>query len=181
MISPRRTTLRFTSTIATITIACALVGCGSTPDTDISPITTSTVAPPTTPTKIAGCLPMLKIAEPDLAKFADELRLPSEVNLFDVDFGIAADGQGSGVVLVHLCVPASTNPDGLRPVATTVAHALKKSELGARTKTLYVTDTGSAKVKYRSYLVDRDFHAHPWDGTPSQEAELAMWEIYDVP
>ncbi|WP_159838954.1 hypothetical protein [Nocardia sp. CY41] len=124
---------------------------------------------------------MLKIKEPELAKFADELRLPPEVNLFDVNFGIAADKHGSAIVLVHLCVPASKNPDGLRPIATTVAHALKKSELGARTGTLYVTNTGSAKVKYRAYLVDHDFQAHPWDGTPSPEAELARWEIYDVP
>ncbi|MEA3529174.1 hypothetical protein [Nocardia implantans] len=95
--------------------------------------------------------------------------------------GIAPDDRGRGIVLVHLCVPASTNPDTLRPIATTVAHALKKSELGARTGILYVTDTGSAKVKYRAYLVDHDFHAHPWDGSPSPEAELARWEIYDVP
>ncbi|MGW4089523.1 hypothetical protein [Nocardia sp. NPDC004750] len=144
-------------------------------------MTTSTVSSSTTTAKIASCFPTQKIEEPDLAKFAAELRLPPEVNLFDVNFGIAADERGRDIVFVHLCVPASTNPDGLRAVATTVAHALKKSELGARTGTLYIADTGAAKIKYRSYLADHDFQAHRWDGTPSPEAELAMWEIYDVP
>ncbi|MGK8500518.1 hypothetical protein [Nocardia asiatica] len=124
---------------------------------------------------------MQKIEEPELAKFAADVRLPPEVNLFDVNLGIAPDGRGKDIVFVHLCVPASTSPDGLRPVGTTVARALKQSELGARTGTLYIADTGAAKIKYRSYLVDHDFQAHPWDGTPSQEAEHALWEIYDVP
>ncbi|MFE7742881.1 hypothetical protein [Nocardia sp. NPDC057455] len=161
--------------------ASLLVGCGSTPDTEITPVTTSTAASSTSPAKISSCLPMQKIEEPDLADFADSLRLPPEVNLFDVNFGISTDKRGRDVVLVHLCVPASSNPDGLRPAATIVARALKRSELGIRTGTLYIADTGAAKMKYRSYLVDHDFPAHPWDGTPSQDAELAIWEIYDAP
>ncbi|MDE1668298.1 hypothetical protein ACW9HM_16020 [Nocardia gipuzkoensis] len=179
-----RTTWRYRRYAIAVSAAAAvftLGGCGSTPDIDLDPITTSVAAAPTTPAKISSCLPMQKIEEPDLAKFANSLELPPEANLFDVNFGISPDARGRDVVLVHLCVPASTNPDGLRTVATTVARALKQSELGARTGTLYIADTGAAKIKYRSYLVDRDFTTHPWDGTPSQEAELAIWEIYDAP
>lgn len=177
----RGTTRRYTWCTAAISAIAALAGCGTTPGTDIGPVTTSTAASSTTTAKIASCLPMQKIEEPALAKFASDLRLPPEVDLFDVNFGMAPDERGRDIVLVHLCVPASTNPDGLRPVATTVARALKQSELGPRTGTLYIADTGAAKIKYRSYLVDHDFPAHPWDGTPSQDAEFAIWEIYDVP
>ncbi|WP_156959720.1 hypothetical protein [Nocardia sp. BMG51109] len=77
--------------------------------------------------------------------------------------------------LVSLRVPTAAGPDDLRPVATDIAHAWKGSRLGPETSELQVTNWGYSEAKYMDYLTDRDFHNHPWDGTPSREAELALW------
>lgn len=72
-------------------------------------------------------------------------------------------------------VPAATEPEDLRPVATEIARIWKADDIAQRTDELMVTNT--YPVQYNDYLVDADFRNHPWDGTPSREAELAIWHI----
>ncbi|MFG1796194.1 hypothetical protein [Nocardia sp. NPDC049149] len=73
-------------------------------------------------------------------------------------------------------MPAPTLPDHLRPIATDVAHLLKKTEIGQRTAVLDVNNMGGlVAAKERVLITDENFEAHPWDGSPSREAEFAIW------
>ncbi|MGW1740536.1 hypothetical protein ACWCPQ_17190 [Nocardia sp. NPDC001965] len=71
--------------------------------------------------------------------------------------------------------PAAVRPDDLRPVATIIAQLWKASELGQRTDELRVVN--SYPVGYLEYLRDQEFRNHPWNGTPSPEAESAIWTV----
>ncbi|WP_280305080.1 hypothetical protein [Nocardia abscessus] len=81
------------------------------------------------------------------------------------------------VFLITLDVPTAATPDDLRPIATDIAHVWKESELGQRTAELDITNWGYAGAKYMEYLMDNDFRNHPWNGTPSREAELEIWTV----
>ena len=81
------------------------------------------------------------------------------------------------VFLITLDVPTAATPDDLRPIATDIAHVWKESELGQRTAELGITNWGYAGAKYMEYLMDNEFRNHPWNGTPSREAELAIWTV----
>jgi hypothetical protein len=107
-----------------------------------------------------------------------QLKLPAGTCVFTVSASDRHDQPGKLWVTVHLTVPVSTGPDALRPIATDIAHMLKKTEIGQRTSVVDVTDLGSTKpqYEYKTLLSDEDFQAHPWDGTPSREAEMTIWK-----
>ncbi|MEV6280230.1 hypothetical protein [Nocardia sp. NPDC051832] len=149
-----------------------LAGCDSaTPDTSGSRVTLGAALAASAPHP--DCLAPPPITNPDLADFAAALQLPAEAYTFAVRFGASAH-----ILHVDLCVPAAESIDDLRAPATSVAHALKKNSLGSQIDMLVVTDAGGVREKYKSYLVDRSFQTHSWDGTPAEEA---MWEIYSLP
>ena len=77
---------------------------------------------------------------------------------------------------LDLCVPGSTDADSLRPIATSIATALKTTPLGGRTFALYVADM-SASYADEAKLKDGDFASHAWNGRPSAAAELARWQV----
>lgn len=106
-----------------------------------------------------------------------KLRFPAGTCLFMVDTVDMRDKPGMISVTVDFDAAGSTSPDDLRPVATDVAHLLKNTEIGSRTAVVDITNQGAAKPKYRTLLTDESFQDHPWNGTSSKEAELAIWKI----
>ncbi|MEU7764242.1 hypothetical protein AB0B25_03855 [Nocardia sp. NPDC049190] len=106
-----------------------------------------------------------------------KLQFPAGTCFFAVDIVDAYDQPGKVVVYVDLTVPDSTGPDDLRPAATDVAHALKSTELGLRAAELSVTNWGANHPPYRAFLSDKKFQSHPWNGSPSRQSELALWEV----
>lgn len=93
---------------------------------------------------------------------------------------VTSHGQPEGWRAFYIGVdaPAAAHPDDLRPVATRIAQLWKHSELGQLTDELRVVN--SYPVPYLEYLRDQNFRNHPWDGTPSREAELAGWTVTSV-
>ncbi|MFC4377169.1 hypothetical protein ACFO5K_24085 [Nocardia halotolerans] len=63
----------------------------------------------------------------------------------------------------------------LLPAATDLAHNLKTDELGATTATLSITCV-CEHLPGRTALHDSNFQQHPWDGTPTPDAEYLIWE-----
>ncbi|WP_433680532.1 hypothetical protein [Nocardia sp. CA-119907] len=108
-----------------------------------------------------------------------KMQFPAGTCLFMVNTGYALDKPDTRHITVHLDVAASTSPDDLRPVATDIAHVLKKTEIGQHTSVVDINNWGTAKPKYRTLLTDEDFQEHPWNGVPSKEAEMAIWKIVD--
>ncbi|WP_157124289.1 hypothetical protein [Nocardia pseudovaccinii] len=108
-----------------------------------------------------------------------KIQFPAGTCLFMVNTGKALDKPDTLHVTVHLDVAASTRPDDLRPAATDIAHLLKKTEVGQRISVVDINNWGTAKPKYRTLLTDENFQEHPWNGTPSEEAEMAIWKIVD--
>ncbi|MFI6955534.1 hypothetical protein ACIBJI_18890 [Nocardia sp. NPDC050408] len=96
-----------------------------------------------------------------------------------VNTGNALEKPDTRHITVHLDVAASTSPDDLRPVATDIAHVLKKTEIGQHTSVVDINNWGTAKPKYRTLLTDENFQEHPWNGVPSKDAEMAIWKIVD--
>ncbi|MEU1547555.1 hypothetical protein [Nocardia sp. NPDC005745] len=155
-----------------------LAGCGS--GSSAYSEAEPTVATISTTSKPAKC-PAPSIVDPRVTK---ELKtaltttdLPGGACLRSVDAVEKPSRSDELVFLITLDVPTAATPDDLRPIATDIAHVWKESELGQRTSELDVTNWGFAGAKYMDYLIDEDFRNHPWDGTPSREAELAIWTV----
>ncbi len=107
------------------------------------------------------------------------MQFPVGTCLFMVNAGDTPDKPGKTYVTVHLDVAASTSPDDLRPVATDIAHLLKKTEIGLRTSVVDINNWGAAKPKYQTLLTDENFQEHPWNGASTKAAEMAIWKIVD--
>ncbi|WP_280445613.1 hypothetical protein [Nocardia brasiliensis] len=167
-------------TVAVLTIAAAavaLAGCGSnsTSETKNAP-TSAAVAPASATPAAAGCYKSSPISDPDLAAFAASLQLPPGVQVITGRVSTQSDKPGLVGVALDLCVPDSKTADALRPIATSIASALKPTDLGARTFALYVADM-SADYKNEAKLKDGDYKVHLWNGKPSPAADLARWEV----
>lgn len=148
-----------------------------------TPMTTVAVAPPPAtgaPTieaaKVAACYRPSPIADPELAAFAAGLSLPPGVQVITGRVSTQSTKPGQVGVALDLCVPGSTDADSLRPIATSIAAALKPTALGGRTFALYVADM-SAEFKDEAKLKDGDYALHLWNGKPSAAAENARWEV----
>ncbi|MEV6323523.1 hypothetical protein AB0M45_20350 [Nocardia sp. NPDC051787] len=131
----------------------------------------ATVAP-----AAGGCYPSQPIADPELAAFAAGLQLPPGVQVITGRVSTQSNHPGKVGVALDLCVPSSTDVDTLRPIATSIAAALKPTPLGQRTFALYVADM-SADYKDEAKLKDGDYSLHLWNGKPSPAAENGRWEV----
>ncbi|MFG3619366.1 hypothetical protein [Nocardia sp. NPDC047654] len=165
------------SLLAVVVGVAVLAACdrGSSVDSVAEPsgATTSTTAKP------ASC-PALS-ADPlvtkELKTALAATHLPEGACLNSVDVVGDPSRLDDMVFLITLDVPTAATPDDLRPIATDIAHVWKQSELGHRTAELDITNWGYAGAKYMEYLRDDGFRNHPWNGTPSREAELAIWTV----
>ncbi|MEU8897867.1 hypothetical protein [Nocardia sp. NPDC048505] len=102
--------------------------------------------------------------------------LPEGVCLSSVDTTELTEQPGKISVRFNLSAAASTSPEDLRPAATDLAYFLKKTPLlFIRTAAVEVSNAGYAKAPYRALLSDPAFGAHPWNGTPSRDADQARW------
>lgn len=115
--------------------------------------------------------------EKKLTAVMAKLQLPAGTCFFAVDMDDISNQSGKVSVRVDLTVPDSTGPDDLRAAATDIAHALTGTEVAQRTAELSVTNWGSNHPPYRAFLSDKNFQSHRWDGTPSRQSELAIWEV----
>ncbi|UGT66010.1 hypothetical protein LTT66_22160 [Nocardia gipuzkoensis] len=178
--STGRWTLR-SAGIAGIAVGASLIiGCGAaevTPTAQPSSPAATTAVPKTCLTVPAA--EYQSSDEKELTGKLAKLALPVGTCFFAVDTGDLPGQPGKISVRVDLTIPASTGPEDLRAVATDIAHLVKQDEVAQRTSVLRVTNWGFAKPKYRDHLVDDNFQAHPWDGTPSREAEMALWKVFE--
>lgn len=108
-----------------------------------------------------------------------QIQFPAGTCLFMVNTDDAHDKPGTMYITVHLDVATSTSPDDLRPVATDIAHLLKKTVFGQHISVVDINKWGAVKPKYRTLLTDENFQEHPWNGVPSKEAEMSIWKIVD--
>ncbi|MEU1960059.1 hypothetical protein [Nocardia sp. NPDC019255] len=165
------------SLLAAVAGVAVLGGCGSGSSVD-SAVEPSDATPSTT-TKPASC-PALS-ADPlvteELKTALAATHLPVGACLNSVN--VVGDPRRLDEMrfLITLDVPTAATPDDLRPIATDIAHVWKESELGQKTAELDITNWGYAGAKYMEYLADNQFRTHPWNGTPTREAELAIWTV----
>lgn len=145
---------------------------GATPSTTTSRATSATAEPAHCPALSADPL----VTEELKAALA-ATHLPVGACLNSVNVVGDPSRLDNMVFLITLDVPTAATPDDLRPIATDIAHVWKESELGQRTAKLDITNWGYAGAKYLEYLTDNQFRNHPWNGTPSREAELAKWTV----
>ncbi|WP_278264743.1 hypothetical protein [Nocardia sp. AG03] len=158
--------------VAALIALCALVTACQAPDDTTPPERSPLVAAcagdqPTGPQTIAGA---------DLARFIATTPLPADVRVAGGQLAFSPQRAGLVDLSLDLCLPGEADLDDLRLVATALAHDLAAHELGDRTAALSVAcvcphDPGVTAVR------DPAFQQHPWDGTPSPEAELLTWEI----
>ncbi|MGY2028700.1 hypothetical protein ACW9HR_12820 [Nocardia gipuzkoensis] len=165
-------------TIAATSVVVAACSSMSTEDTHAVHSSSASAAPAATsaPATAPACYPSRPIADPDLASFAAGLQLPPGVQIITGRVSTQSDQPGKVGVALDLCVPSSTDADALRPIATSIAAALKPTPLGQRTFALYVADM-SADYKVEAKLKDGDYALHLWNGKPSPAAENDRWEI----
>ncbi|WP_157106470.1 hypothetical protein [Nocardia arthritidis] len=157
------------------------VGCGSEKVGNPTAKPSSSVATATAPTECVE-VPVWDYREDDEKKLTArlvQLALPAGACFFAVDTTDLAEQPGKISVRVDLTVPNSIGPEDLRAVATDIAHLVKKDEVAQRTAVLRVTNWGFAKPKYRDHLFDENFLLHPWDGSPSRQAEMALWKVFE--
>lgn len=133
-------------------------------------------APPESTAAAPVCYPSKPIADAELAEFAAGLALPPGVQVITGRVSRDSDHPGKVGVALDLCVPGSTDADSLRPIATSIAAALRPTDLGGHTFALYVADMSSTYAD-EAKLKDGDFALHLWNGKPSAKAELAQWEV----
>lgn len=166
------------SLLAVVVAGVALLaGCGSgssaDPAAEPTGTTTSTAAIP------AGCpaLSVDPLVTGELKTALTAINLPVGACLTSVHVVGSPATLDELAFLVTLTIPTAAAPDDLRPIATDIAHVWKKSQLGQRTSELAVTNWAYTGAKYVEYLTDERFRDHPWDGTQSREAELAIWTV----
>jgi hypothetical protein len=162
-----------------------LVGCG--PDAANSASASSESITTTTTSEVACARPGPSSTDTrEMTKLTARLvRLPMPAGtcFFAVETTELASGTGIIAVRVSLTMPGSVSAEDLRPAATDIAHVVKDMDFSPRVHELLIDNWGFGHPPYGSYLTDADFDAHPWDGTPSHEAELAAWTKvpYELP
>ncbi len=157
-----------------------LTGCGSGSPVDSAAEPTGTTSTATSTTAIPADCPAPSVdplVTKELKTALTALNLPARACLTAVDVVGNPATLNELVFFITLAVPTAATPGDLRPIATDIAHIWKKSELGQRTSELAVTNWSYAGAKYMDYLIDEHFRDHPWDGTPSHEAEQAIWSV----
>ncbi|TQM25848.1 hypothetical protein FB390_6015 [Nocardia bhagyanarayanae] len=117
------------------------------------------------------------ISDPSFSAFVSGLRLPQNVQVSSGGARVSTARPDQVDLTLDLCLPGSADLDGLVPVATDLARALKRHELGTRTAALSVACVGP-DMQGRMEVRDPDFQVHPWDGTPSPAAESRVWEVF---
>ncbi|MFF2085285.1 hypothetical protein ACFVVM_16030 [Nocardia sp. NPDC058176] len=143
-------------------------------------------APSTTPSAVSDCVsfPASEHQDDDeklLSEQIIQMDLPVGTCLSGVHAADVAEMPGMVGIQVNLIVKSSTGPDDLRPVATDIAHLVKKSEVSRRTADLAVTNWGDripGKIRYEDYLVDDNFQENSWDGSLPRDAELQIWRVH---
>ncbi|MET9286519.1 hypothetical protein [Nocardia beijingensis] len=163
---------------AAASVAVAACSSTSTEDNHAAHSSSASAAPAATsaPATVPACYPSRAISDPELAAFAAGLQLPAGVQVVTGRVSTQSSQPGKVGVALDLCVPSSTDADTLRPIATSIAAALKPTPLGQRTFALYVADM-SADYKDEAKLKDGDYAVHLWNGKPSPAAENARWEV----
>lgn len=176
--------LRFGRVKTFTLVATASIVMGCTSEGTDEPLLKPGLASPTTGQSEGKCVE-LPVAEyrtvEDKQVTADMLKLalPDGTCFFGVGTVDLPDRPGKISIRIDLTVPASNGPEDLRSVATDIAHMLKGTEIARRTSVVMVTNWGFTKPKYRALLSDENFDVHPWNGTPSRDAELAIWTVLD--
>ncbi|MGW5384959.1 hypothetical protein [Nocardia sp. NPDC003963] len=152
----------------------ATAGCVSSGDTESSLAGATSTAVPH-----PDCLPRAMAGHPDpeVEAFASSLSLGKDISVEAAQVLPATTHPGKLVLSITICVPNSSDSDSLRPVATDIAHELIKTELGRRTYSFSVRDQ-SAHNGIEAILRVKEFSDRPWDGTPSEGAELSAWEVF---
>ncbi|MFC9966765.1 hypothetical protein ACFVH4_21270 [Nocardia ignorata] len=145
--------------------------------------TSDETAPPEPPQTVLACQGKFvtgpqTIAGFDLSKFMQRTRLPPDVRIAAGRSALSPERPGAVDLYLELCLPGTATMNDLLPVATDLAHDLKADELGSRTATLTITCV-CAHLPSRTEVRDEDFLAHPWNGTPSREAEYRTWTRSD--
>lgn len=164
--------MRLAPTIAALAGALLLTSCGS--KAEDAPRPSSEPAKPSATVQAAACDKATPISDPDLAAIAAALQLPAGAQVVTGRVSTSASKPGKVGVALDLCVPGSSSAEALRPIATSIAKALKPTPLGQKTFALYVSDMGGGKTEAK--LKDGDYAMHLWNGKPSPEAELALWQ-----
>ncbi|GAB4582639.1 hypothetical protein [Nocardia sp. IFM 10818] len=168
-----------TAVALSITAVAAVVaaGCSSSQEATTaertSPASATSAA---APAQDAGCYPARAIDDPELAAFAAGLELPTGVQVITGRVSKQSNKPDQVGVALDLCIPDSNSADALRPIATSIAAALKPTSLGQRTFALYVADM-SADYSTEAKLKDPNYDLHLWNGKPSTDAENAHWEV----
>ncbi|MGY1895115.1 hypothetical protein [Nocardia gipuzkoensis] len=168
--------------IAVIAVGISMTfGCSSEKVGNPTAQPSSSIATTTAPTECVE-VPVWDHREDDEKRLTAKLMklpLPAGACFFAVDTTDLAEQAGKISVRIDLTVPKSIGPEDLRAVATDIAHLVKQDEVAQRTAVLRVTNWGFARPKYRDHLFDENFLVHPWDGTPSREAEMALWKVFE--
>ncbi|MEU1953267.1 hypothetical protein ACH474_11860 [Nocardia rhamnosiphila] len=152
----------------------AVTGCVSSGGAEIgSPGTTST----SKPHPDCGLRSIAGHPDPEVAKFALGLTLGDDISVQAAQVQPAKTLPGKLVLSITVCDPHSSDSDSLRPVATAIAHELIKTDLGRKTYSFSVSDR-SARNGIETVLRIKGFSDRPWDGSPSKEAELGSWEVF---
>ncbi|MFD4439763.1 hypothetical protein ACFWPK_08270 [Nocardia sp. NPDC058519] len=164
----RRATALISIPVATLIVAC------QTPDD---------TTPPEPPQTVLACQGKFvtgpqTIAGFDLSKFMQRTRLPPDVRIAAGRSAVSPERPGSVDLYLDLCLPGTATMNDLLPVATDLANDLKADELGSRTATLTIACV-CAHLPGRTEVRDEDFPAHPWNGTPSRDAEYLTWTRSD--
>lgn len=115
------------------------------------------------------------ISDPEWSIFLAGIDLPSEVRIASGRRTTSPTDPHLVDLYLDLCFPRSAGMYALLPAATGIARSLKQNELGARTATLTISCV-CEDLAHPVEVRDRDYQRHPWDGTPSPEAELTNWE-----
>ncbi|MBF6465072.1 hypothetical protein IU427_07715 [Nocardia beijingensis] len=169
------------SLLAVVAGVALLAGCGSGSSADpaAEPTGTTTSTATSTAAIPAGCpaLSVDPLVTGELKTALTAINLPVGACLTSVHVVGSPATLDELAFLITLAIPTAAAPDDLRPIATDIAHVWKKSELGQRTSELAVTNWAYTAAKYVEYLTDERFRDHPWDGTPSREAEMAIWTV----
>ncbi|MGW6424378.1 hypothetical protein ACWF82_17045 [Nocardia sp. NPDC055053] len=162
--------MRRATALISIPAAALIVACQAPDDT----------TPPGPPPLVAACAGDLPtgpqtIAGFDLARFMADTRLPSGVRVAAGELAFSPGLPGMVDLSLDLCLPGTPTLDDLLSVATGLAQDLKADELGTRTAALSISCV-CPHLPGRTAVRDQDFQLHPWDGTPSAEAERMNWE-----
>jgi hypothetical protein len=153
-----------------------LTGCSSDTGNEPAPTTETTVrAEPQT----ATCPTAVPIDDPTVAAAVAAVPLPAGASLVGGRISTDSDEPGMFATAITLCDPSITTADGLRPIATEYAKALKASPSAEQIFAVYVEtyQTDGRNVVNEVKLKDGDFQLHLWNGKPSASAELKTWEV----